>query len=158
MISVNKNFELKLWVCISEIFDVKRIVKEILEQLTDERLKESFEMLQNQLREKLSGKKYLLVLDDMWNEDNTKWFLSKNLLMVGARGSRIVVTTRFEMVVSITRATSWYALGGLPVEKAWNLFVKVAFGEGQLPKNQAFISLGKEILEKCVGVPLAIRK
>ena len=119
--SVNKNFELKLWVCISEIFDVKRIVKEILEQLTDERLKESFEMLQNQLREKLSGKKYLLVLDDMWNEDNTKWLLLKNLLMVGARGSRIVVTTRSEMVVSITRATSWYALGGLPVEKAWNL-------------------------------------
>ena len=102
-------------------------------------------------------KKYLLVLDDMWNEDNTKWLLLKNLLMVGARGSRIVVTTRSEMVVSITRATSWYALGGLPVEKAWNLFVKVAFGEGHLPKNQAFISLGKEILEKCVGVPLAIR-
>ena len=157
MISVNKNFELKLWVCISKIFDVKRIVKEILEQLTDERLKESFEMLQNQLREKLSGKKYLLVLDDMWNEDNTKCFLLKKLLMVGVRGSSIVVTTRSEMVVSITRATSWYALGGLPVEKAWNLFVKVAFGEGQLPKNQAFISLGKEILEKCVGVPLAIR-
>ena len=155
--SVNKNFELKLWVCISEIFDVKRIVKEILEQLTDERLKESFEVLQNQLREKLSGKKYLLVLDDMWNEDNTKWLLLKNLLMVGARGSRIVVTTRSKMVASITGATSWYALGGLPVEKAWNLFVKVAFGEGQLPKNQAFISLGKEILEKCVGVPLAIR-
>ncbi|XP_065616156.1 putative disease resistance protein RGA3 [Quercus suber] len=155
--SVNKNFELKLWVCISEIFDVKRIVKEILEQLTDERLKESFEMLQNQLREKLSGKKYLLVLDDMWNEDNTKWLLLKNLLMVGARGSRIVVTTRSEMVASITGATSWYALRGLPVEKAWNLFEKVAFGEGQLPKNQAFISLGKEILEKCVGVPLAIR-
>ena len=60
--SVNKNFELKLWVCISEIFDVKRIVKEILEQLTDERLKESFEMLQNQLREKLSGKKILACL------------------------------------------------------------------------------------------------
>ncbi|XP_030949115.1 putative disease resistance protein RGA4 [Quercus lobata] len=155
--SVNKNFELKLWVCISEIFDVKRIVKEILEQLTDERLKESFEVLQNQLREKLSGKKYLLVLDDMWNEDNTKWLLLKNLLMVGARGSRIVVTTRSIMVAGITGATSWYALRGLPVEKAWNLFVKVAFGEGQLPKNQAFISLGKEILEKCVGVPLAIR-
>ncbi|KAM3685774.1 hypothetical protein ACB098_11G146500 [Castanea mollissima] len=155
--SVNKNFELKLWVCISEIFDVKRIVKEILEQLTDERLNKSFEMLQNQLREKLSGKKYLLVLDDMWNEDNTKWLLLKNLLMVGARGSRIVVTTRSKMVASITGATAWYALRGLPVEKAWNLFVKVAFGQGQLPKNQAFISLGKEILEKCVGVPLAIR-
>ena len=61
------------------------------------------------------------------------------------------------MVVSITRSTSWYGLRGLPVEKAWNLFVKVAFGEGQLLKNQAFFSLGKEIMEKCVGVPLAIR-
>uniref|UniRef100_A0A7N2RF65 Uncharacterized protein n=1 Tax=Quercus lobata TaxID=97700 RepID=A0A7N2RF65_QUELO len=77
--------------------------------------------------------------------------------VMSARGSRIVVTTRSEMVAGITGATSWYALKGLPVEKAWNLFVKVAFGEGQLPKNQAFISLGKEILEKCVGVPLAIR-
>ena len=93
----------------------------------------------------------------MWNEDNTKWLLLKNLLMVGARGSRIVVTTHSEMVASITGATSWCSQRGLPVEKAWNLFVKVAFGEGQLPKNQAFISLGKEILEKCVGVPLAIR-
>ena len=93
----------------------------------------------------------------MWNEDNTKWLLLKKLLMVGARGSRMVVTTHSEMVASITGATSWCSLRGLPVEKAWNLFVKVAFGEGQLPKNQAFISLGKEILEKCVGVPLAIR-
>ena len=102
-------------------------------------------------------KKYLLVLDDMCNEDNTKWLLLKKLLMVGTRGSRIVVTTHSEMVASIIGAASWYALGGLPVEKAWNLFAKVAFGEGQLPKNQAFISLGKENLEKCVGVPLAIR-
>ena len=46
---------------------------------------------------------------------------------------------------------------GLPKEKAWSLFVKVAFEQGQLPENQAFISLGKEIVEKCGGLPLAIR-
>ena len=46
-----------------------------------------FFFFEKQLREKLGGKKYLLALDDMWNEDNTKWLLLKNLLMVGARGS-----------------------------------------------------------------------
>uniref|UniRef100_A0A2N9HER9 Disease resistance protein RGA3 n=1 Tax=Fagus sylvatica TaxID=28930 RepID=A0A2N9HER9_FAGSY len=155
--NVKKGFELKLWICISDIFDVKRIVKEILEQLTKKKYEGSLETLQIQLREHLNGKKYLLVLDDLWNEDNNKWLLLRNLLMVGARGSRIIVTTRSEMVARLTGTTSWHALEGLPQEKAWSLFVKLAFEQGQLPKNQAFLSLGKEIVEKCGEVPLAIR-
>nr|XP_023905436.1 putative disease resistance protein RGA4 [Quercus suber] len=154
--NVKQNFEPKLWICISDIFDVKRIVKEIVEQLTGTKHEESLEILQNQLREKLNGKKYLIVLDDLWNEDNNKWLLLRNLLMVGARGSRILVTTRSESVVRILGATSWHALRGLPEEKAWNLFVKVAFEQGQL-ENEAFICLGKDIVGKCAGVPLAIR-
>ena len=77
--------------------------------------------------------------------------------MVGARGSRLMVTTRSERVARTTRATSWYALRSLPKEKAWGLFVKVAFEQGQLPENEAFVSLANEIVKKCVGVPLAIR-
>ena len=64
------------------------------------------------------GKKYLLVLDDLWNEDNNKWLLLRNLLMVGARGSRIMVTRCSERVVRTIGATSWYALRSLPEEKA----------------------------------------
>ena len=155
--NVSKNFELKLWICISDIFDVTRIVKEILQQLTNAKHEESLEMLQKELHKKLNGKKYLLVLDDLWNEDNNKWFRLRDLLMVGARGSRIIVTTRSQRVARITGATSWHALKGLSEEQAWNLFVKMAFEQGQLPEDQAFISLGKEIVEKCGGVPLAIR-
>jgi hypothetical protein len=92
--NVNKIFkEVKFWICISDIFDVKRIVKEILEQLTKEKPEGSLEILQNQLRERLNGKKYFIVLDDVWNDDQDKWLLLKNLLMGGARGSRIIVTT-----------------------------------------------------------------
>ncbi|XP_050284592.1 putative disease resistance protein RGA4 [Quercus robur] len=155
--NVQTKYEIKLWVCISDVFDVQRIVKKILEQLTDERLKESFEMLQTQLREKLNGKKYLIALDDLWNEESNKWLLLRNLLVGGARGSRIIVTTRSENVARIIGATSWHALRGLPEEKAWSLFVKVAFENGQLPKNEALVSLGREIMGKCGGVPLAIR-
>jgi hypothetical protein len=182
--NVSTNFELKLWICVSDIFDLTRIVKEILKQLKKKEregslenleqlktkmhegsleileklteLEESLEMLQNELREKLNGKKYLLVLDDFWNEDNNKWLRLRDLLTVGARGSRIIVTTRSKTVARITGATSWH-IKGLSEEKAWSLFVKMAFEQGQLPENQAFIRLGKEIMEKCGGVPLTIR-
>ncbi|XP_050284587.1 putative disease resistance protein RGA4 [Quercus robur] len=155
--NVQTEFEIKLWVCISDVFDVQRIVKEILEHLTKRTHEGSIEMLQTQLREELNGKKYLIVLDDLWNEESNKWLLLRNLLMGGARGSRIIVTTRSESVARILGATSWHALRGLPEEKAWSLFVKVAFENGQLPKNEAFESLGREIMRKCGGVPLAIR-
>ena len=56
---VQTKFEIKLWVCISDIFDVQRIVKEIVEQLTKQKHEESLEILQNKLREKLNGKKIL---------------------------------------------------------------------------------------------------
>ena len=72
-------------------------------------------------------KKYLLVLDNLWIEDKKKWLLLRNLLMVGARGSRIIVTTRSKRVAWIIGSISWYALKGLPIEKSWSLFVKMAF-------------------------------
>uniref|UniRef100_A0A7N2N6D1 Uncharacterized protein n=1 Tax=Quercus lobata TaxID=97700 RepID=A0A7N2N6D1_QUELO len=152
--NVDKNFELKLWICISDIFDVKRIVKESLEQLTKRKHEGSFEILEKQFREGFNGKKYLLVLDNLWIEDKKKWLLLRNLLMVGARGSRIIVTTRSKRVAWIIGSISWYALKGLPIEKSWSLFVKMAFEQGQLLEHQAFISIGKEIVEKCGGVPL----
>ena len=118
---------------------------------------ESLEILQNQVREKFNGKKYLIVLDNLWNVDNNEWFLLRNLLMVGARGSRILVTTRSESVARITGATSWYALRGFPEENAWSYFVKVAFEQCQEPKNKALVVIGRKIVEKCDGLPLAIR-
>ncbi|XP_023898462.1 putative disease resistance protein RGA3 [Quercus suber] len=145
------------WVCVSDVFVGQRIVKEILEQLTKRKHEESLEILQNQLREELNGKKYLLVLDDLWNENNNKWLLLKNLLICGARGSRILVTTRSERVARILGAAQSHALRGLPEEKAWKFFVKVAFEQGKLQENEVRISLGKEINGKCAGVPLAIR-
>ncbi|XP_075643237.1 putative disease resistance protein RGA1 [Castanea sativa] len=155
--NVKNDFELKLWICISDNFDIKHIVKQILESLGNRRDEESLEILQNHLRGEINGQKYFLVLDDVWNEDTDKWLLLKNLLTGGARGSKIVVTTRSIKVAEIMGTTSPHELKGLDPEKAWSLFVKMAFKGGIEPENQGIIDLGKEIVGKCIGVPLAIR-
>ena len=103
-------------------------------------------------------KNYFLVLDDVWNEEQEKWFCLKNLLIGGARGSRIVVTTRSTKVADITRTTSMHTLESLVEEKAWSLFVKMAFKGGKEPDNQALVTLGKQIVGKCSGVPLVLRR
>ncbi|XP_059439327.1 putative disease resistance protein RGA4 [Corylus avellana] len=155
---VQKHFQLKMWVCVSNTFDVKNISEKILESAT-KRKSEIVEMdtLMGYLKEKIDGKKYLLVLDDVWNEDFEKWLGLKRLLMGGARGSRILVTTRNESVARITGTVQSYSLRGLDEHASWTLFKQMTFEKGQEPKNSSIVAIGREILEKCLGVPLAIR-
>ena len=60
-------------------------------------------------------------------------------------GSRIVITTRSENVAKITATNTWYPLKGLPKEKAWSLFVKMAFERSQEPNNNKISKIGKKI-------------
>ena len=105
----------------------------------------------------IDGKRYLLVLDDVWNDDREKWLSLKNLLNSGGKGSRILVTTREEKVARIVQTMQPYFLKGLDEHEAWLLFKKMAFENGQEPENPIIKSIGMEIIEKCRGVPLAIR-
>jgi hypothetical protein len=161
-----KGFDLKMWVCVSDIFDVKNIVAKILESAT-KRKPETVEMdtLVDYLLKEIEGKRYFLVLDDVWNGDHKKWCRLKEVLMGGARGSRILVTTRNEVVARTIRQESVakiigtvesYSLKGLDEDASWSLFKQKAFEKGQEPKNSSIVALGKEIVQKCSGVPLAI--
>jgi hypothetical protein len=147
-----------LWACISDPFDVKTIVQKLIESATKKR-PESLEMdpLQSKLREIIGGKRYLLVLDDVWNENSNKWSNLKNLLVGGLRGSKVLVTTRSEKVGDITRPASKYFLRDLSESNSWDLFKKMAFKDGKEPKNLRLVEIGKEIVKKCARVPLAIR-
>jgi len=42
------------------------------------------------LEDIMKGKKYLLLLDDVWNEDAEKWLLLKPLLSKGADGGHVL--------------------------------------------------------------------
>ncbi|XP_017631466.1 disease resistance protein RGA2-like [Gossypium arboreum] len=159
---VKNHFELTMFACVSDDFDVKVIVANIIKSVANKAPDQNLEMdqLQKQLRDKIDGKKYLLVLDDIWNEDPGRWSSLKKLLMGGAKGSRIIVTTRSLRVAEITNKCQSHVLKlkGLSDDDAWSLFKRIAFDQGYVDStSSAFVEVGKQISERCGGVPLAIR-
>uniref|UniRef100_A0A2N9ITQ7 Rx N-terminal domain-containing protein n=1 Tax=Fagus sylvatica TaxID=28930 RepID=A0A2N9ITQ7_FAGSY len=98
---VKKCFDLKLWVCVSDSFELKIIVKKIIASATGKApVNLEIDQLQSQLRGKIDQKKYLLVLDDVWNEDPEKWDSLKDLLMGGSKGQMTCLQTLALFVVS----------------------------------------------------------
>ncbi|KAK8546467.1 hypothetical protein V6N12_027252 [Hibiscus sabdariffa] len=91
----------------------------------------SLEAMQTCLRNLLNDEKFLLVLDDVWNENRVKWTELRDLLtsMGGLSQSRIIVTTRSMKVASIMSSTLPYELKGLPLEHCSTLFAKWAFSD-----------------------------
>ncbi|GMP78862.1 LOW QUALITY PROTEIN: hypothetical protein CsSME_00034643 [Camellia sinensis var. sinensis] len=100
---VVRNFGERMWVCVSDDFNVQRLLNEMVQSLTGTTFEMSNrEAIVKKLRESLEGKKYLLVLDDVWNEIPGKWENMRNSLLGigGSKGSKIIVTTRNEVVAS----------------------------------------------------------
>eukprot|EP00257_Ricinus_communis_P009295 XP_002527841.3 putative disease resistance protein RGA1 [Ricinus communis] len=154
---VKTHFELKAWACISDNFEVQKTVRKIIESASGKNPEISeMEALKNLLHDRINGKKFLIVLDDLWSDDAHKWFRLKDLLAGGASGSKIVITTRLRKVAEMTRPVSIHELEGLSEIESWSLFKQIAFKRGQLP-SPSHEAIGKEIVAKCKGAPLAIR-
>ncbi|XP_021765678.1 putative disease resistance protein RGA3 [Chenopodium quinoa] len=115
------------------------------------------EELQGLMRKEVGDKKYLLVLDDIWNENREEWLKLRALLKIGRKGSKIIITTRSREVAKIMGTVPAYDLQGLKEEKAWELFQKMAFEPGQAEQMPRLMEVGKDIVKKCANVPLAIR-
>lgn len=152
------HFHMKLWVCVSENFDIKQLVGDLIESASGKKCDElSIDHLQTRLRNILNGKRFLLVLDDVWNEDRGRWIDLKSLLTSAANGSKILVTTRSHRVASIMGTVPEFKLGCLTHSACLSLFMRWAFQKGQEKDLPNLIEIGHEIVEKCKGVPLAVR-
>ncbi|XP_057999888.1 putative disease resistance protein RGA1 [Hevea brasiliensis] len=158
---VQDHFQLKMWVCVSEDFDIKNLIEKIIKCVTSDgenRSNLEVEQLQKILREKIGDKKYFLILDDVWNEDSMRWDPLQELLFTGANGSKILVTTRSKKVASIMGTIPEpYELSGLPHDKCVALFTRCAFKEGEEKHYPNLLKIGDKIVEKCKGVPLAVK-
>ncbi|XP_040960047.1 putative disease resistance protein RGA3 [Gossypium hirsutum] len=156
--SVKLHFELRIWVCVTEDFDINQLMIKIIKSATGMKCKDmNKEELRKDLQDCLNGKRFFMVLDDVWNDDNKKWSELKDLLCGGAQGSRIIVTTRIRNVATITGTILPYDLEHLSYENCLSLFLKLAFKEGEEKQHDNLVRIGEGIVQKCKGVALAVK-
>ncbi|KAB8855505.1 hypothetical protein FH972_026777 [Carpinus fangiana] len=111
-----------------------------------------------QLRKFLQQKRYVVVFDDVWKTEF--WEIVKHALPFNDRGSRIIITTRSDLIAAFSKESfsdHVHKLQPLSQDKAWELFCKKAFWsefQGCCPKE--LVKMSMDIVRKCEGLPLAI--
>lgn len=151
-----RQFNPKVWVSVSDRFSLERVTKTIFKLVTsrDSDDLDEFSKVQDLLSESLVGKKFLIVLDDVWSTcEYDSWTKLQSPFRVGAPGSQILVTTREEKVAKLIGATQLYDLKTLSDEDCLKVFKQHI--NNDRPPN--FDLLGKKIVEKCSGLPLAAK-
>ncbi|GKV46370.1 hypothetical protein SLEP1_g53356 [Rubroshorea leprosula] len=142
-------FDLKAWVCVSDEFDVTQITRTILEHVTGEEPRNSdFGLLQEKLKGKLSGCKFFLVLDDVWNKEYGQWDVLKRPFMSGAPGSKIIVTTRNKDVGTMMRGDDEvYNLALLQDDACLPLFTRHALGKENFDVHRNLQDIGEKLVK-----------
>ncbi|KAF7850292.1 hypothetical protein BT93_L5647 [Corymbia citriodora subsp. variegata] len=158
---VKKHFDSREWICLGddcghhlrtdddsghEFHEVKSKLQKIRGRKTTERA-DDMEQLQ----------KYLLVIDDLWSVDPGRWGSLKSLLMGGAQGSKILITTRHQSVADFMSTTSSYHLKALTMESSFELLMRIASQAEEEIRNPIKVDIRWQIVQTCRGIPWAIR-
>ncbi|XP_027158492.1 putative late blight resistance protein homolog R1B-17 [Coffea eugenioides] len=157
--SVEAYFYIRLWCSFSQEYDTKNSLVQILssdgkQSRVNEELKllDEYDLAQK-LRQMLMGKRYLIVLDDVW--DIRVWHGLSISFPDNRNGSRVLITSRQSNVASeVQFAVEPYNLRILTEEESWELFQRKVFGEADCP--QPLCMPGKKIATNCKGLPLTI--
>ena len=145
------------WVHVSQEFCGEKLIAKLFEAIIEQKsdLHAQQHML-HAISNKLSGKKFLLVLDDAWHEDRHDWENFTVHVNNGASGSKILLTTRNENVAKAVESKLVFNLPFLSEDESWSFFLKSS-GWKEEDLDSDFITAGKDIIKKCGGVPLAIK-
>ncbi|KAI9074163.1 hypothetical protein K1719_043878 [Acacia pycnantha] len=157
-VKVPGHFDLKAWACVSDDFNVLEVTKSLVESITSKVYDtKNLEFLRVELRNILSNKKFLIVLDDLWNEKYSDWDDLITPFHSGRRGSKIIVTTRQSRVVEITHTFPVHKLSCLSDDNCWLLLSKHAFANEDPNKYPELEAIGRKIARKCGGLPIAAK-
>ncbi|KAF8674789.1 hypothetical protein HU200_048071 [Digitaria exilis] len=113
--------------------------------------------VQQGLKDKLNGKKILVVLDDVWNEMNSQWENLCKPLQFVSKGSKVVLTTRSQKVANINGATENIYLNGLKDDDYFGHFLHCAFGNESPSDFPLLVYIGQLLAKKLAGSPLAAK-
>ncbi|KAL0929092.1 hypothetical protein M5K25_001032 [Dendrobium thyrsiflorum] len=151
---IRQYFDLRIWIYVSEDFDLVKLTKEIYKSITNKPCEEDvgFNYLQDSIKKELMKfKRTFLVLDDVWNEKQCLWE-SLKVPFHNAGIVNILFTTRNKKVADVMRTMNYFPLGFLSEDEGWRLFKQYAScGDENLMR------IGQKIVNKCGGLPLAIK-
>ncbi|KAL0368312.1 UNVERIFIED_CONTAM: putative disease resistance protein [Sesamum calycinum] len=156
-----KHFDSRAWAAIGQDFQARDILETMLLSLASGLLSkneiaemETMELME-QLYQAQKGRRYLIVLDDLWSEE--AWDNLRFAFPDDCNGSRILITTWSIRVTAI--ATDVVEVRPLGMAESWQLFeIKSGLDDPDIEYIAAdkMEMIGKEIVGHCAGVPLAI--
>ncbi|XP_044360391.1 disease resistance protein Pik-2-like [Triticum aestivum] len=159
---IGGDFQYRASVSVSRTLDLENLLKDILSQIDKDAYGEcqsagwGFQQLIRKIKQILTGKRYFIVIDDVWKEQD--WKMVKAAFSKNNNGSRIIATTRITGVANLCCSNS----GGQPYQMAplndvdsRRLFCKRIFYSGD-PCPADLEEVATRILKKCGGLPLAI--
>ncbi|KAL3644228.1 hypothetical protein CASFOL_012160 [Castilleja foliolosa] len=136
--------------------DPTTIYESVTESKDPEVLSKNLDVVQVKLKDKLANSKFLIVLDDVWNEDYLKWDDLCRPLQFGLPGSRIIVTTRNDSVASVVGSPlTAYHMKLLTNNNCLSLLAqhaRISFDD-----NPELREVGLGLAKKCKGLPLAAK-
>ncbi|VAI82021.1 unnamed protein product [Triticum turgidum subsp. durum] len=163
--SIKQHFEAVSWVTVSQKFKGIDLLKDIMKQIiggTDESIAKMNEYeVGKEIHDFLLQKRYLIVLDDVWETDTWDQINKRVKAFPDAtNGSRVLLTTRKEDVANhVQMPTYVHHLKKLDEEKSWELFSCKAlpsYKRSVMRDVDEFEKLGRKLAKKCDGLPLAL--
>ncbi|KAF3455583.1 hypothetical protein FNV43_RR00216 [Rhamnella rubrinervis] len=155
---IMNNFETRIWVSVSVQFDMLRITKTIFESVTKKVADFSdLNRIQIELQDVLKSKRFLLVLDNVWNECPSDWDILQQPFKAAASGSKILVTTRSVRVSTVFGSRFTYHMQPLSEEDCWELTKNIVLKSNSLQLHQDLEMIDSKIAKKCEGLPLAAK-
>ncbi|XP_028066956.1 putative late blight resistance protein homolog R1B-23 isoform X1 [Camellia sinensis] len=150
-------FHIRAWTYVSQLSRQTDMLLDILRSLnvvfTDEIENMTNEKLGEKLYKQLKGKRYLIVIDDLW--DIGAWVDLKMYFPNDNNGSRVMFTSRLkELSMHASPDCHPHCLRFLTEEESWELLQRKVFQNESCPPE--LIEIGKQIMKKCEGLPLAI--
>ncbi|KAJ4724318.1 Disease resistance protein [Melia azedarach] len=155
---VKEKFRFRAWVYVSQDYNTQdlliRIIKSFEFDIKGEELeKMNEEDLERFLYKSLQRCSYLVVADDVWHKE--AWESLKRAFPDNMNGSRVIITTRIQEVAeSSDGRTHSHKLRFLRPDESWDLFCEKAFRD--LNADEEMEKLGREMVQKCGGLPLAM--
>ncbi|CAI0548586.1 unnamed protein product, partial [Linum tenue] len=156
---VEAHFDKRIWVCVSNHFDQATVAKSILESFKKYTQGSTIPHMLEEINAHTKGKKFLLVLDDVWEADQSNWDELITSVSDGLPGSKILLTTRKKEV-------SWalhcadddiLLIQKIPEDVCQAIFTQIAFYRWSDEDRERVEYLCERVVEKCYGSPLAAK-